>query len=276
MRHGLRRILRTGRVPVVTGYFGRSLEGRVATLGRGGSDYAAAAVGAMIDAVRVDLVKRDVAIHSADPGEVVGTRPLPALSYEEAEELAQFGARVLHPLAIEPARERSVVLRVRSLEGPLRATTIGPARSRDHHRAITALRTLRLLRLRFPGGRQRPGIVADVSRTLAQGGVNLVQLFTSSALLCLLVEPRDVARAFRALRPMVRASEATLEGPIPVALVTAIGDGILGDLNRLPTAVVATAEGVSATPRSLALAVPEAGSRAALRSLHRALVGPER
>ncbi|EQD54327.1 aspartate kinase, partial [mine drainage metagenome] len=174
-----------GRVPVVTGFFGRSLEGRVATLGRGGSDYAAAAIGAILGASRVELVKRHVAVFSADPHDVPAARPIPALSYEEAEELAQFGARVLHPLTIEPARAQGVELRVRSLEDASVVTTIGPARSGRRNRALTLLRPLRLLRLRVPGGRQRPGVVAQVSHRLAAARVNLVQLYTSSALLCL-------------------------------------------------------------------------------------------
>ena len=272
VRRGVRRVLARGSVPVVTGYFGRSLEGRVATLGRGGSDYAAAALGALLDASRVELVKRQVAVFSADPKEVPGARPLRDLSYEEAEELAQFGARVLHPLTIEPARAHGIVLRVRSLDDPAVVTTISPATPGRRNRALTVLRPLRLIRLRVPGGRQRPGIVAEVSQRLAAAGVNLVQLFTSSALLCLVLEPAQVLTALRALAPVTRDAAAMVDGPYRVALVTAIGDGILDDLDRLPSAAVLGAEGFSATPRALSIAVPEERGSAVLRELHRALV----
>jgi aspartate kinase len=272
VRRGLGRLLARGDLPVVTGYFGRSLEGRVATLGRGGSDYAAAAIGALLDASRVELVKRHVAVLSADPKEVADARPIPELSYEEAEELAQFGARVLHPLTIEPARAHSVVLRVRSLDDPSVVTTIAPARAGRRNRALTMLRPLRLLRLRVPGGRQRPGIVAEVSHRLAAAGVNLVQLYTSSALLCLVLDPAQVLGALRALAPVTREAAAMVEGPYPVALVIAIGDGILDDLDRMPSAAVLGAEGFSATPRALSVAVPERQGPQVLRALHRALV----
>jgi aspartate kinase len=272
VRAGLGRLLTEGRVPVVTGYFGRSLEGRVATLGRGGSDYAAAGIGAILRAERVELVKRHVAVLTADPAEVPGARPIAELSYEEAEELAQFGARVLHPLTIEPARAHGIVLRVRSLDDPHVVTTIGPSRSDRHNRALTLLRPLRLLRLRVPGGRQRPGIVAEVSQRLAGAKVNLVQLYTSSALLCLVFAPGEILAALRALAPLTREAAVMVEGPFRVALLTAIGDGVLADVDRIPGRVVASAEGFSATPRALSIAVAEEEGPNALRELHRALV----
>jgi len=272
VRRGLGRHLAAGRLPVVTGYFGRSLEGRVATLGRGGSDYAAAGIGALIGASRVELVKRHVAVLSADPREVPDARPIPELSYEEAEELAQFGARVLHPLTIEPARAQGITLRVRSLEDPSVVTTISPPRPGRRNRALTILRPLRLLRLRVPGGRQRPGIVAEVSQRLSDAHVNLVQLYTSSALLCLVLEPAQVVTAIRALAPVTRDAAAMLDGPYRVAIVTAIGDGVLDDLGAIPDSVVRGAEGFSATPRALSLAVPLARGSRVLRELHRVLV----
>jgi aspartate kinase len=276
VRRGLGRLLARGDVPVVTGYFGRSLEGRVATLGRGGSDYAAAAIGALLGASRVELVKRHVAVLSADPREVANARPIPELSYEEAEELAQFGARVLHPLTIEPARAEGMVLKVRSLDDPRVVTTISPGQPGRRNRALTMMRHLRLLRIRVPGGRQRPGIVAEVSHRLAEAGVNLVQLYTSSALLCLVLEPAQVVSAIRALAPVTREAAAMVDGPYRVSLVTVIGDGVLDDLDRLPSAAVVGTEGFSATPRALSLAVPEARGPDVLRELHRTLVEEDR
>ncbi len=272
VRRGLGRLLDRGDVPVVTGYFGRSLEGRVATLGRGGSDYAATGIAALLGSRTVELVKRNVAVYSADPRQVRAARPLPELSYEEAEELAQFGARVLHPLTIEPARAFGIRLTVRSLDAPDVSTTIGPRDPRRRNRALTLLRPLRMFRLRVPGGRQRPGVVAEVADRLSAARVNVVQLFTSSALLCLVVDPAGAARVARALAPITREAAAVLDGPFRVALVTVIGDGVLDDLDRRPSDAVAGAQGFSATPRALSLAVPERRGRAVVNSLHRALV----
>lgn len=272
VRGGLARLLGRGLVPVVTGYFGRSLEGRVATLGRGGSDYAATGIAALLGARRVELVKRNVAVYSADPREVGAARPIRELSFEEAEELAQFGARVLHPLTIEPARAYGITITVRSLDDPGLSTTIGPGDAHRRNRAITLLRPLRMFRLRVPGGRQRPGVVAEVAERLHRARVNVVQLFTSSALLCLVVEPGGSKSVPRALAPITEGAAAALDGPHRVALVTVIGDGVLNDLHRLPALAVEGAQGFSATPRALSLAVPETRGRTVVTALHRALV----
>jgi aspartate kinase len=272
VRVNLQRLLARDKLPVVTGYFGRSVEGRVATLGRGGSDYSAAGIGALIGAARVELVKHEVSVLTADPRVVSQARPISRLSYEEAEELAQFGARVLHPLTIEPARAHQILLQVRALGSSDSVTTIGPARRRHGIRALTVLAPLRLIRLRVPGGRQRPGIVSEVSARLADAKVNLVQLFTSSALLCLLLEPRHAGAARIALSPLTADSRVALDGPESVALVTVIGDGVLRDLDQIPRQVSRRVLGFSATPRALSLALPQKEGDQALRTLHRALV----
>lgn len=271
LRPALDRLLDHRRIPVVTGYFGRSLEGHVATLGRGGSDYSASAIGAILGAERVELVKLASSVRTADPRLVDGARPIRRLSYEEAEELAQFGARVLHPLTIEPARRAGFELWIRSVKEPEGLTVIGPGGTSVGTRAVTLLAPLRLMRVRVPGGRQRPGVVAEVSTALARAGINLVTLFTSSALLSLVVRPDDSSAARAALAPVTDGA-AVVEGPHPVGLVTGIGEGILQDLGRMPRRVLGASEGFSATPRSFSLAVPLADARGALEAVHRAIV----
>lgn len=270
---GVEEVLARGEVPVVTGYFGRSLEGRVATLGRGGSDYSATAIAALIGARRVELVKREVSVLSADPRIVPSAHPIERLSYQEAEELAQFGARVLHPLTVEPALQAGIEIVVRSLQDPSVATTIGPETGGARAmRAITLLSPVAILRVRVPGGRQRPGVVAEATERLAVHGINIVTLFTSSSLLVLVVERARARRVREVLSTLFRPGPAVVEGPFAVALVTAIGEGILEDLGRIPSATLARGEGLSASPRSLSFAVPVEEGRTAVRALHRALV----
>lgn len=269
---GISRLLREGKIPVVTGYFGRSLEGRVAVLGRGGSDYSASAIGAMIGARRVELVKRRVAVFTADPRYVPQARHVERLSYEEAEEMAQFGASVLHPLTIEPARQAGVEIQVRCLEDPGTVTTITSSDPALRTRAITLLKSLHLARVRVPSGSQRPGIVAAVSDELAHARINMVALFTSSALLTLVLEPGHTRQAIQAIAPLTTESAIHVEGPFPVALLTAIGDGVMADLGKIPLPILRASLGFSATSRSLSLAVPATMGEPALKALHAALV----
>ena len=99
-------------VPVVTGFLGRTADGRTTTLGRGGSDYSAAYLGAAIGADEIEIWTDTSGMLSADPRIVPEARPVPHLSFAEASELAYFGAKVLHPKTLLPAIERDVPVRI--------------------------------------------------------------------------------------------------------------------------------------------------------------------
>lgn len=272
VRRALSREFGRRRIPVVTGFLGRSAEGRVTTLGPGGSDYTATALGAIVRASRVELVKRRMTVRSADPALVPRARPLDRLSYGDAEELAQFGARILHPLSIGPARRAGIPLAVRALEGVGPTTVIGASPSLPGTRATVLLEGRSLLRLRFPGGRGRLGVAAAVTGALALAGINVDSVFSSSAALTVAVGQATVPRALRALAPLLRGGVGELDPPVAVGLVTAIGDGVLRDTRRLPPRVLRRTLGLAGTARSTVLAVPAAEARRALRATHRALV----
>ncbi|HEY6239149.1 MAG TPA: aspartate kinase, partial [Thermoplasmata archaeon] len=281
VRRGLGRHLRRGVVPVVTGFIGRSPAGRPTTLGRGGSDYSASAIGALLDAARVELVKRNVAIATGDPSVVPAARPISHLSYEEAEEIAQFGAQVLHPVAIEPARDRQVPIYVRSLNHRPLLTVIGPAGPKGGARAVTLLAPLRLVSLRVAGGRQKPGLIAEITRRLAEAHINVASVVTTEAVLGLLVEPADARRTRAALSDVAREHGAVVGRAVPVALVSAVGEGILEEIARIPRRYLPRAEGLLATARSISFLIHESAAIPALRELHRTFVeqrpaGPRR
>ena len=274
VRRRLHAILEEGVVPVVTGFFGRTGRGRVATLGPGGSDYTASALAAILRAERVELIKRHLTVRTADPALVPGSRALRELSYDDAEELAQSGARILHPLTIGPARSQGVLLVVRPLDDPQALTRIGPGTSRPPLRATTLAEDRVLLRLRFPGGEGRPGVAAGVTGALAAEGIPIGSLFTTSTLLSLVLHRRDGPRALRRIRPMLGSAGAVAERPVRVGLVSVIGDGVLPQICRLPRRAMSGCLGLSATARSARLAFPAARARPALRALHRALLRP--
>jgi aspartate kinase len=99
-------------LPVVTGFLGRTLDGRPTTLGRGGSDYTAALLGAALGASEIQIWTDTDGLLSADPRVVPEARPVPRLSFAEACELAYFGAKVLHPKTLLPAMEHGIPVRV--------------------------------------------------------------------------------------------------------------------------------------------------------------------
>jgi aspartate kinase len=134
----VRRAWGQGRLPVVTGYFGRSRDGRVRVLGRGSSDYTATALAMLLEASRVELVKATPGILSADPELVPAARTLRKISYQTAQAAAAAGARVLHPRSIPIARRARIPVRIASLPRPGRGTWIS-GREGAKPRAILSL-----------------------------------------------------------------------------------------------------------------------------------------
>lgn len=101
-----------GVIPVVTGFIGKTGQGEVTTLGRGGSDYSAAIFGAALGAEEIQVWTDVDGVMTADPRIVPNARTVDVVSFEEASELAYFGAKVLHPKTILPALNRNIPVRV--------------------------------------------------------------------------------------------------------------------------------------------------------------------
>ena len=102
-REQVRAVATAGRVPVTGGHVGSCREGAPTTLGRGGSDLSATLLGAALEADEIQIWTDVDGLMTADPRVVPEARPLPELSYQAAQELAYFGARVLHPATLRPA-----------------------------------------------------------------------------------------------------------------------------------------------------------------------------
>ena len=111
-REQLQPLIVSSCVPVLGGFIGSTLTGETTTLGRGGSDYTAALVGAALNAKEIQIWTDVPGVLTADPRLVAHARTVPHLSFEEAAELAYFGAKVLHPKTLHPAIERDIPVRI--------------------------------------------------------------------------------------------------------------------------------------------------------------------
>jgi aspartate kinase len=118
VRDRVRAVCNRGEIPVAAGYIGSSHAGATTTLGRGGSDYTAALYAAALDAEAVEIWTDVDGMMTADPRIAPAARPIEAISFEEASELAYFGARVLHPLTLAPAIEKGIPVRVKNSRRP--------------------------------------------------------------------------------------------------------------------------------------------------------------
>lgn len=117
-RAALSPLIAEGRIPVLGGFIGATPEGRTTTLGRGGSDYTAALIGAGLEAREIQIWTDVNGVLTADPRVVAHARTIPSLSFAEAAELAYFGAKVIHPKTILPAVIRSIPVRICNSRDP--------------------------------------------------------------------------------------------------------------------------------------------------------------
>jgi aspartate kinase len=134
-------------VAVVTGFIGHDPNGRITTLGRGGSDLTATAIGAACQLDEVQVWKDVDGILSSDPRLVPNAIPVPDVSYEEASEMAYFGAKVLHPIAMMPVMQYNIPVRVKNSYNPSAAGTVIVNRDAPSNRLVTAITYKRNIKL---------------------------------------------------------------------------------------------------------------------------------
>ena len=128
-----------GRVPVLGGFVGATLQGHTTTLGRGGGDYSGAIVGAGIGASEIQIWTDVDGMLTADPRIIPQPKLVPRLSFAEAAELAYFGAKVLHPSTIHPAVERNIPVRILNSRKPDGTGTLITAEAPPGPRALTGM-----------------------------------------------------------------------------------------------------------------------------------------
>jgi aspartate kinase len=135
----LRPVLDKGIVPVLGGFIAATIEGKTTTLGRGGSDYTAAIIAAVLGANEIQIWTDVTGVLTADPRVVPNAQTVERLSYGEAAELAYFGAKVLHPKTIQPAIVNAIPLRICNSRMPeAEGTVVGPL-SEKSSRTIKAI-----------------------------------------------------------------------------------------------------------------------------------------
>lgn len=126
-------------IPVVGGFIASSLNGETTTLGRGGSDYTAAILGAATGASEIQIWTDVPGVLTADPRIVGRARTIPRLSYSEAAELAYFGAKVLHPKTIQPAVEQRIPVRICNSRAPETGSTLVCAETETSTQTVKAI-----------------------------------------------------------------------------------------------------------------------------------------
>jgi aspartokinase/homoserine dehydrogenase 1 len=290
-------LLDEGVVPVVTGFLGATLEGVITTLGRGGSDYTAAILGAVLPADDVWIWTDVSGVMTADPRLVDQAQTIPELSYREIAELAYFGAKVLHPKAIRPVVEAGIGLRICNTFEPEQPGTrliADSATNNGNHyngnsviKAVTAIQGQRLITIDGRGMLGVPGVAARTFGAVASTdtSVPLITQASSEQSICFAV-PSEAAPA------VVSALEDTFAAELShrdidriwtteeVSIITAVGAGVkhtpgvagqvFSQLGSCSVNVLAIAHGSSDV--SISLVVDMADTEKAVKALHELIV----
>jgi len=280
-------ILDLGRVPVVTGFIGATPEGITTTLGRGGSDYSAGILGAVLPADDVWIWTDVDGVMSADPRAVPTARTIPELTYREIAELAYFGAKVLHPKTIRPVIDAGVRLRICNTFNPdhpgTRLVADRDATRNGDVKAVTAIHGQRLITIEGRGMLGVPGVAARTFGAVASTGtsVPLITQASSEQSICFAVPSSATEQVIAALQTAF-SNELTQQdidriwATEEVVIITVVGTGMIhtpGIAGRVFTSlgnqnvnVIAIAQGSSEVSISLVVSAPDAD--AAVRALH--------
>jgi aspartate kinase len=276
LRDRLLPLLNRGIVPVLGGFIASNGKGQTTTLGRGGSDFTAAIIGAALHAERVDIWTDVDGIRTTDPRLYPEAKAIETLSFHEAAELAHFGAKVLHPATLLPAIEKNIPVYVLNSRNPqhqgtrVQAESDGPPRIK----AIAVKNGIILIEANTPRSLRRNGLARDVFAILEQHGCAPDVASISDTSVLVTVDRKElVPLVCNALGPRVQVHAENSK-----ALISLVADGIR-EIPDLASRVFVALEGLKvrliaqgASRCSFSFVVQEKDAAEAVRRLHESLL----
>jgi aspartate kinase len=268
-------LVQKGQIPVMGGFIGSTRQGVATTLGRGGTDWSAAIVGALLPADEIQIWTDVDGIMTVDPRLVPDARILPEATFEEAAELAYFGAKVLHPATIKPAVERGIpVFVLNSMNPSAPGTRIASRKGDDtpgEPRALAFKKGITVVLVSQPRMLMAHGFTAKVFEVFARHRTSVDLIATSEVSISLTVDNTDTLAA-------VQADLAEL-GEVRVfqnqAIVSVVGRGfnrragLAGRIFESVRDVNINMISFGASDVNVSFVVDQADAERAVKSLHR-------
>jgi aspartate kinase len=283
----LRPLLDAARIPIVTGFNGATIDGRPTTLGRGGSDFSASILAAVLDAAELWIWTDVDGIMTADPRLVPEARVLNEITYSEAAELAYAGAKVLHPRTLAPLVERRIPAWSKNSFSPEKPGTrivSALAEGNTGARAVTSMSNVALVSLE-PAGSGVGGvhIMARALDALDRANVELLAVSSSSyrQSFCFLVRAGELEAATQAIETALALELAhgyirAVDVDSDVGLLAVVGEGMRGfsgvagriftAISRENVNIIAIAQGSSEL--TISIVVRRGGLEKAVRAVH--------
>jgi bifunctional aspartokinase / homoserine dehydrogenase 1 len=270
---------------VITGFIASDPRGVQTTLGRNGSDFSASIFGALLDAVEIHIWTDVDGVLSADPRRVPDAQVIDSLSYNEAMELAYFGAKVIHPQTMAPAVGRDIPIWIRNTFAPEKAGTLICAHpsSRLPVKGITSIEQVALVNLEGAGMIGVPGTAHRLFGALREEGISVILISQGSSehSICCAIPQVQAARAKGVLeaafaRELAEGQIQNVDVTPDLAILAVVGDGmagmpgaagkVFGALGNAHINVRAIAQGAS--ERNISVVVDGRHATRALRATH--------
>ncbi|MBI1828204.1 MAG: aspartate kinase [Thaumarchaeota archaeon] len=233
--HTIDAFLEKKTLPIIGGFAGADQHGNITTFGRGGSDYTATIIASSIKADEVWLMSDVDGLMTTDPKIVKNAKVLKEVSYIEAMEMALFGAKYIHPRALEPLVAKKIPLRIRSTFNVKNSgtfvTATPKADAQKTVKCVSAIRHTALIDVRGGSMVGAPGTAATIFSTLAKAGVNVMMISQSpsESSISIIVKKNDLDKAVNALEmnllgKIIKKVDVTVD----VAIIALIGSGMRG------------------------------------------------
>jgi len=281
--HTIESLLAKKTIPVVGGFAGADQHGNITTFGRGGSDYTATIVASSIKADEVWLMSDVDGLMTTDPKIVKNAKVLKEVSYTEAMEMALFGAKYIHPRALEPLVTKKIPLRIKSTFNTKNLGTLvtdfPSADTQKTVKCVSAIRHTGLIDVRGGSMVGAPGTAATIFSTLAKAGINIMMISQSpsESSISVIVKKNDLDKAVNSLEmnllgKIIKKVDVTVD----VAIIALIGSGMRGIVGVASKVFAAVAKkGVNvvmiaqgSSELNLAFVVKDSDCNTAVQALH--------
>lgn len=220
-------LLEQGIIPIMTGFIGASKNGQRTTLGRGGSDYSAAIFGDVLDVKEVWIMTDVDGIMSVDPNIVPEAYLIPELTYDEAMELAYFGAKVIHPKTLEAAKNKKIPILIKNTFSDSKGTLVTAKREDDEVlvKSISILKETSIIEIKGYGLGMSAQMLSKIFQCMEEEDINVMMVTQGSAQanVSFAVPTDDVKKVKRLLVNKFNERFNVLDG---IVLVSIVGQGM--------------------------------------------------
>jgi len=285
VRERLGPLLEKGTIPVVTGFIAANQDGIITTVGRGGSDYTATILGVALEVDEVWIWSDVDGIMTTDPKIVPTAKMLPELTYQEAAEMAIFGAKAMHPRALEPVMKEGIPVRIRNSFNPENPGTLissqPKARAVEAVKAVAMIKEVAMINVYGPSMVGAPGSYAKVFDVMGKNNINIMMtsIAASEANISLIIRRNMLGRAISNLEIALLGrggliSEVSAEDDVSVvAVMGARMKGQLGLASRI--FAIAAKNGINirmiaqgSSELNISFVVKEKDAEAVVRAIH--------